>query len=245
LSTKLSYTKRNLNNNNLTLPLKTTANYSQHIPLNMDAKTTLVLLSDTILATGLITKEVKDLAFRDIPENAKTIYTTLADTLYKHMLQHSDNFIAEQVLLNIAYTNNLETTQSAIIQFIQDKYLRDLPDTLRWIDGSGLSRMNLNTPRNLTTILKAIYLKAGEKRVFEALSSGGRNGTLINQFKSDKVFIYGKTGSVSNNYCLSGFLIGDSGKRYSFSIMNNNFMLPTKIIKLEVERFITSLKSQL
>jgi D-alanyl-D-alanine carboxypeptidase/D-alanyl-D-alanine-endopeptidase (penicillin-binding protein 4) len=211
----------------------------------MDAKTTLILLSDTILATGLITKEVKALAFRKIPDNAKNINTTLTDTLYKHMLQQSDNFMAEQLLLNIAYKNNLETTQTAIIKYIQNNYLRDLPDTLRWVDGSGLSRMNLNTPRNFTAILKSIYSKAGEKRAFEALSAGGVNGTLINQFMSDKAFVYGKTGTVSNNYCLSGFLIGDSGKRYAFSIMNNNFMLPVKNIKLEVERFITSLKSQL
>ena len=239
------YTQRNPYNNNLSLPFMPAVNYSQRIPLNIDGKTTLVLLSDTILATGLITKEVKPLAYRKSPEFAKSIATAPADTLYKHMLQRSDNFLAEQLLLNMAYKNNVKTTQSAIINFIQYNYLRDLPDTLRWVDGSGLSRMNLNTPRNLTAILKSIYAKAGEKRAFEALSAGGVNGTLINQFKGDEVYVYAKTGSLSNNYCLSGFLIGNSGKRYAFSMMNNNFMLPLTNIRQEVERFITSLKNQL
>lgn len=234
--------QRDANNNNLTLPTNFNTGYKQNIPLNLDTKTTLILLADTLLATGQVTNQLKVLSFRKVPQTAQTVYTAAADTLYKQMLQTSDNFIAEQLLLSIAYRNNLETNQLAVIKYIKDNFLTTLPDTLQWVDGSGLSRINLNTPNNFTYILELIYNKAGEKKAFELLSAGGVNGTLKSQFKSNSCFIYAKTGTLSNNYCLSGFLIGNSGKRYAFSFMNNNYILPSKQIKQAVEQFITQIQ---
>lgn len=243
---ELNDAQREETNNNIKLPTIFKPNFSQKIPLYLDSKTALVLLSDTLLATGLITKEVKPLTCTKNLENAKKIYTTAADTLYKHMLQTSDNFIAEQLLLCIAYNNNLVTRQDSVIKYIKTGFLGFLPDTLQWVDGSGLSRMNLNSPRNFTALLKAIYLKAGEKRCFELLSAGGVNGTLKNRFKDGgKPYIYAKTGTLLNNFNLSGFLIGNSGKRYAFSFMNNNYMVDTLKAKLEVEKFIKKLQENL
>lgn len=238
----LKVAQRDVYNNNLVLPTKPDSVFKQKIPLNLDSKTTLILLSDTLLATGQVTKTLKNLPFRKTLQTAKTIYTTLADTLFKQMLQPSDNFIAEQLLMTIAYKNNLEPNQAAVIKYIKDNFLTTLPDTLQWVDGSGLSRINLNTPQNLTQLLNLIYNKAGEKRTFELLSAGGINGTLKSQFKGNTCFVYAKTGTLSNNYCLSGFLIGKTGKRYAFSFMNNNYVLPAKQIKLAVEEFITQIQ---
>jgi serine-type D-Ala-D-Ala carboxypeptidase/endopeptidase (penicillin-binding protein 4) len=243
---KLTEAHRAETNNNITLPTSLNNNFTQKIPLYLDSKTVIALLSDTLLATGLITKEVKPLLCTKKIETAKKIYTTAADTLYKHMLQQSDNFIAEQLLLCIAYNNNLATKQDSVIKYIKSNFLGFLPDTLQWVDGSGLSRLNLNTPRNFTSLLNAIYLKAGEKKCFELLSTGGVNGTLKNLFKNTgKPYVYAKTGTVLNNYCLSGFLIGNSGKRYAFSFMNNNYMVGTLQAKREVEKFITQLRENL
>ncbi len=238
----LKVAQREVYNNNLVLPTKPDSVFKQKIPLNLDSKTTLILLSDTLLATGQVTKTLKNLPFRKTLQTAKTIYTTLTDTLFKQMLQPSDNFIAEQLLMTIAYKNNLEPNQAAVIKYIKDNFLTTLPDTLQWVDGSGLSRINLNTPQNLTQLLNLIYNKAGEQRTFELLSAGGINGTLKSQFKGNTCFVYAKTGTLSNNYCLSGFLIGKTGKRYAFSFMNNNYVLPAKQIKLAVEEFITQIQ---
>ncbi|TAH03746.1 MAG: peptidase S13 [Sphingobacteriales bacterium] len=238
----LKVAQREVYNNNLVFPTKPDSAFKQKIPLNLDSKTTLILLSDTLLATGQVTKTLKTLPFRKTPQTAKTIYTTPADTLFKQMLQPSDNFIAEQLLMTIAYKNNLEPNQGAVIKYIKDNFLTTLPDTLQWVDGSGLSRINLNTPQNFIQLLNLIYSKAGEKRTFELLSAGGINGTLKTQFKGNTCFVYAKTGTLSNNYCLSGFLIGNSGKRYAFSFMNNNYTLPGKQIKQAVEQFITQIQ---
>ncbi|TAF46627.1 MAG: hypothetical protein EAZ51_05785 [Sphingobacteriales bacterium] len=242
----LKYAQREETNNNISLPTQVKNNFTQKIPLYLDGKTVMALLSDTLLATGLITNEVKPIPYSKGFEKAKKIATAATDTLFKYMLQPSDNFIAEQMLLCIAYNNNLVTKQDSIIKYIKTKYLGFLPDTLQWVDGSGLSRLNLNTPRNFTTLLKAIYIKAGEKRCFDLLATGGVNGTLKNQFKdTSKPYVFAKTGTLLNNYNLSGFLVGNSGHRYAFSFMNNNYLLDEQKVKLEVQKFIKLLRDNL
>ena len=72
------------------------------------------------------------------------------------------------------------------------------------------------------------------------LPNGGKSGTLRNMFKSSSTpFVFAKSGSLSNNYNLSGYLIGKSGKKFVFSFMNNSFLNPTADIRNEVERVLT------
>ena len=233
--------KRELENNNLTVPAKFSPDFKQTIPLRVDKTTIVNLLSDTLLATGLVLKQVETLPWRKVPTNAKTIYGVKTDSLYKQMLQQSDNFIAEEMLLNCAAANHLVMRTDSVISVANKNLFATLPDKIQWVDGSGLSRQNLITPRDLTTILQKVYDKVGdEHRLFSLLPAGGKSGTLKNMFGStDKPFVFAKTGTMSNNYNLSGYLIGASGKKYLFSFMNNNYVSTTQTVKAEVERILT------
>jgi D-alanyl-D-alanine carboxypeptidase/D-alanyl-D-alanine-endopeptidase (penicillin-binding protein 4) len=157
------------------------------------------------------------------------------------MLQPSDNFMAEEILLNCAAANHLKMSTSEVIKTASEKYLNNLPDKIQWVDGSGLSRLNLFTPRDMVVLLQNIYDKVNnEDRLFSLLPNGGKSGTLKNMFKTNpETFIYAKSGSLSNNYNLSGYLVGKSGKKYIFSYMNNNYVVPTSEIRAEVERILT------
>ncbi len=240
-SAELSIAKRGLENNNLVMPRRFAVNFSQAVPLHFDASITENLLTDTLLATGLIIKPVETLPWRKVPINAKTIYSVKADSLYKKMLLQSDNFIAEELLLNCAAANKLVMRTDSVISVANRNLFADLPDKLQWVDGSGLSRQNLVTPRDMAIVLQQIYDKVGdEKRLFDLLPNGGKSGTLQNMFKtSASPFVFAKTGSLSNNYNMSGYLIGASGKKYLFSFMNNNYVASTAIVKAEVERILT------
>jgi len=233
--------KRATDNNNLTLPINVPANLNQTIPIHFTKSVVENLLSDTLLATGQIIKPVVTLLYRQIPANAKKVYSVKADSLYKHFLQHSDNFMAEEILLNCAANNQLNMNTAEVIKTAKEKYLADLPDPIQWVDGSGLSRLNLTTPRNMVALLQKIYDKVGdENRLFEMLPNGGKSGTLRNMFKSSATpFVFAKSGSLSNNYNLSGYLIGKSGKKFVFSFMNNSYLNPTAAIRNEVERVLT------
>lgn len=240
-SSKVNRVQRDLESNNLTIPTKVSASFRQTVPLHLNKSLTENLLSDTLLATGLVIKPIVTLPWRKVPINVKTVYSIKADTLYKHMLQPSDNFMAEEILLNCAAANHITMRTDSVISLASKTFLKDLPDKIQWVDGSGLSRHNLFTPRDMVSLLQKIYDKVGnEERLFDLLPNGGKSGTLRNMFKSeDKPFVFAKSGSLSNNYNLSGYLIGASGKKYLFSFMNNNFTSPTSVIRAEVDRILT------
>ena len=117
-------------------------------------------------------------------------------------------------------------------------HLSDLPSPPIWQDGSGLSRYNLFTPRSMVTLLEKIKQEMSEEQMLSLLSIGGVDGTISNWYKSDtdEPYIFAKTGTLSNNHSLSGFLRTKSGKLLTFSFMHNNYNSSSTPVKLEMEK---------
>ena len=205
--------------------------YVQDVPFKTGAEVITGLLTDTL-------KKEVILINKPLTETAKIFYSLPADTLYKRMLHVSDNMIAEQLMLlnSNALSNNLNTEIG--IDSVEKKYLFDLLDSPKWVDGSGLSRQNLFTPRSIVALLHKIYEIVPEERLFKLLPAAGKSGTLKNLLKTDKPFIFAKSGSLNNNYCLSGFLITKKGKTLIFSMMNNDFVNSTSDIRKEVIKIL-------
>jgi hypothetical protein len=79
-------------------------------------------------------------------------------------------------------------------------------------------------------------------KLFSVLAAGGQNGTLSNVFVNNgNSYVYGKSGSMSAVYNLSGYLISKKGKTFIFSFMNNNFTKSVSQVRREVERILTSI----
>jgi D-alanyl-D-alanine carboxypeptidase/D-alanyl-D-alanine-endopeptidase (penicillin-binding protein 4) len=162
------------------------------------------------------------------------------------MMQHSDNFIAEQLLLNISgYLSDTMQTTGAI-SYIKKKYLVDISDQLLWYDGSGLTRYNLFTPKAITTILSKIYSKLSIDQIKHIFAAGGVSGTIANWYKNENgpPFVYAKTGTLKNVHCLSGYLFTDSGNTLIFSFMHNNFPGNSDSVKPGIDKVIRYIKSQ-
>lgn len=225
--------RRDLLNNEFHIPnVVIPSGFSQTVPL----KVTNQLVSD-LLKQSL--PNFEGITIMKKPRDVKTWYSIPSDTLFRQMLLPSDNFIAEHILLNIAATNGMEMNTSLVIDYVVKNYLGDLPDKPLWVDGSGLSRQNLFTPRAMIKLCEKIYDEVSdEERLFNLLPQGGKTGTLKNLFKSDKPYVFAKTGSLSNNHNLSGYLLTRKGKKYIFSFMNNNFTVPTAMIRPEMEKII-------
>lgn len=211
-----------------------TPKYSQQIPYKLSTVTTVNLLSDTL-------KKEVEIVDMKMPTSAKTIYNMKSDSVFKQMLLPSDNFVAEQLLLVYADKLGIEMNTSKVINKIQTQYLSSLPDKPQWVDGSGLSRGNLFTPRDMVALLELIYNEVNDqKRLFDLLPAGGKSGTLKNAYpKTDYPFVFGKTGSLSNNHNQSGYVVTKKGKVLIFSFMNNNFVLPTAEVRKEMVRIMT------
>jgi D-alanyl-D-alanine carboxypeptidase/D-alanyl-D-alanine-endopeptidase (penicillin-binding protein 4) len=148
--------------------------------------------------------------------------------------------MAEQLLLTYAAENERPMSTPDIIDYMIKNHLSDLPDKPQWVDGSGLSRQDLFTPASIVKLCEKIYDEVNdEERLFNLLPQGGKTGTLKNYFKSDKPFVFGKTGTLSNVHNLSGYLKTKSGKTLIFSFMHNNYVRPTADIRKEMERILT------
>lgn len=210
---------------------------SRDIPVHMTDQLMLQLLSDTLK------KEIK-LINIPLEIELQTVNSIPSDSLYTRMMQVSDNMLAEQLMLLYATANKLPLSTEKAIAHAVEHHLADLPDKPVWKDGSGLSRYNLFTPRTMVALLQKIYAKVPQERLFQILSAGGKSGTLKNLFKDEPPFIFAKTGSLSNVYNLSGYLVTKKGKVLAFSFMNNNFTKPTADVRKEVERILTSVHNK-
>jgi serine-type D-Ala-D-Ala carboxypeptidase/endopeptidase (penicillin-binding protein 4) len=212
------------------------AGYSQEVPFRYSAELAMRILSDTLK------KEIRIARYPWPVQGAKTWYSIPRDSLFKRMLLPSDNLMAEQLLLTYAAENGLEMNARKVIEHVQENYLTSLPDKPQWVDGSGLSRQNLFTPRTMIKLCELIYqeFSGREAELFELLPQGGKTGTIRNYFKSGQPFVFAKTGSLSNNVNLSGYLVTRKGKRLAFSFMNNNYTQPTVEIRKEMDRILTA-----
>ncbi|MGB8704749.1 MAG: D-alanyl-D-alanine carboxypeptidase [Gillisia sp.] len=204
----------------------------RYIPFKYSPELFVQLLSDTLH------KPVKLLDRTSHSRLTTPIYSIPTDSLYKTMLQESDNFMAEQLLYMVSQKISDTLTASETIDFLKNDIFKELPQEPVWVDGSGLSRYNMVTPEDLVFLLKKIHKEIPEKRLFELLPVGGKSGTLKNAFKEEPPFIFAKTGSLSNNYSLSGYLKTRKGKIILFSFMNNHFVIPSSEIKAAMEKIL-------
>jgi len=175
-----------------------------------------------------------------IPNGGKSIlYSIPSDTLYKRMMYVSDNFIAEQLLILASSTLSDTLDGRRAQKFMLEHHLSDLKQIPRWVDGSGLSRYNLFTPESMVQVLDKMYHEFPRERLFNFFPAGGVSGTLENWYPGNpKPYIYAKSGSLSNNYNLSGYLLTNSGKTLIFSFMNNHYLKPTAELKNQIRQIL-------
>lgn len=228
--------KRDFLRNNFVYPvMPVPPSFRQEIPWKTSAELTLELLRDTL-------KKPVWPVNMPLSATAKTIYNTNTGAVYKGMLQPSDNFIAEQLLLSCSSVKFNMLNTDSVISYSKTHFLNDLPDEPQWVDGSGLSRLNLFTPRSIIALLRKIKNEVNnDSLLYSMMPAGGATGTLRNTYKTDngQVFIWAKTGSLSNNYNQSGYLVTRKGRRLAFSFMNNNFTRPVKEVRDEMVRIMT------
>jgi len=115
--------------------------------------------------------------------------------------------------------------------------LNDIPQHPRWVDGSGLSRYNLFSPNDFVYIINKIQNEFGVEKLKNILPTGG-TGTLKNYFITDSSFIFAKTGSLSNNYTLSGLMTTKKNKQLIFSVMLNNYQGSSKAVRRLIEGYL-------
>lgn len=125
---------------------------AQQVPFVTSAAMTAKLLADTLKKDVLVQRKAWD-------PLAKIHYSGLLDSLYVPMLHESDNMIAEHLLLLIAAKNQWPGGAQDIISRLKKESNFEFMKSVRWVDGSGLSRYNLFRPMDFIEILRALSQK--------------------------------------------------------------------------------------
>ncbi|WP_245803687.1 D-alanyl-D-alanine carboxypeptidase/D-alanyl-D-alanine-endopeptidase [Algoriphagus marinus] len=180
-----------------------------------------------------------------LPENHLSYRGSPIFPMLKEMMLESDNFLAEQLMLMVSdrLFQRLDTERA--IEFMLKTYLFDLPDQPKWVDGSGLSRHNLFTPRTMVTLFEKLYRMIPDHELFELLPTGGVSGSLKNNYQAAQPYIFAKTGTMSNNHSLVGLIKTKSGKTYSFAFMNSNYLNKASEVRSEMEKVLLMVRDML
>ena len=85
--------------------------------------------------------------------------------------------------------------------------------------------------------------EVGEERLFELLPAGGMTGTISNWYGAkDGPYVFAKTGTLSNNHSLTGYLKADSGKTLLFCIMVNHYAHSTSKVRESMGEILKKIK---
>ena len=197
-----------------------------------------------LLAVSLLKDTLeKSISFQknaSIPASSyKTIKTVPTDSLLKIMMLRSDNFYADQIVLMASEKLLGKMDDAALIDTVSKTFFTNLPQRMRWVDGSGLSRYNLNTPENYIAILQQMQAKFGEARVKNIFEKGGE-GTISAYYKNFPGTMYAKTGTLGGQVALSGFIYTPKQQKLYFSVLVANHMSPSSTqVRRAVETYLT------
>lgn len=163
-------------------------------------------------------KKIQQISNFERPKEFKTLDGVQSDSLYKWMLQPSDNLFAEQILMmSSGVINDTLSVEGAIRSFDPDQ-------EFVWRDGSGLSRYNMFKPNEIRDLLKSFNLNT----ITSLLPQGQTSGTLEDWYSPN---IYAKTGTLSNNHSLAGYVKAKSGRTLIFVLMANHYTASTNTVR--------------
>ena len=157
--------------------------------------------------------------------------------------QDSNNLYAESLLNLLVYNtpenNSIDNLKEILTKLGLDANLYHLKD------GSGLSRHNLVTPEILVDLLTLIATTPEGKKYRDSLPIGGVNGTITNRFQETIVEekIQAKTGTLSGNLALSGYINPPIYPPLAFSIIVNKSDLKASQLRKVIDEIVIHLGS--
>lgn len=164
---------------------------------------------------------------RYAPGNQLAAYQSLplSDSL-KVVMKESDNLGAEMLFRKLGAINSgigsIESGRKEVRKFLVKASIA--PDSIRVVDGCGMSKSNLVTPEAIVKLLLYMNTQPQAAAFKDLLPVAGMDGTLKNRMTTAPARgrIFAKTGTLEGSYALAGYATAINGRRFAFSIMVNN-----------------------
>lgn len=141
--------------------------------------------------------------------------------------KRSQNFYAESVLKLLGARTCGRGSWDAGVRVVGE-FLQSLglaPGSYRMADGSGMSRNNRFTPRQVTTLLAKMLDHRHATEFLRTLPYSGEAGLSWEKRLADEPYggnVFAKTGRLRGVSALSGYAKAGSGRLYAFSVLCNN-----------------------
>ncbi len=160
-------------------------------------------------------------------------YSPELKEIIKVINKKSSNINAELLLKTIgrefrgfgSTTNGLECVQD----FLRKKGVSVANSSI--VDGSGLSRLNIVSPKYMVNFLSAIYRSKHKDNFIASLAEPNQDGTLANRLKMTlaETKVKAKTGSMNHISNIAGYITTRDGETLAFAIMINNYTVPRSL----------------
>jgi len=107
------------------------------------------------------------------------------------------------------------------------------PEAIAVRDGSGLSRHDYIAPRTLVKILDIMRRASAFSAFYESLPIAGVDGTIASRMRNTPAAnnVRAKTGTVDKARSLSGYVTTADGQMLVFSLLCNNYTVPTRAVE--------------
>jgi D-alanyl-D-alanine carboxypeptidase/D-alanyl-D-alanine-endopeptidase (penicillin-binding protein 4) len=200
------------------------------------------MLGRMLHARGIEARDAVTGRARPTAERLAKVDSRQLSRLLKAIDTESDNFAAELVLKAIGREVLGKGTSAAGAAVVRrDLRAAGVPLAgVRIVDGSGLSRENRVTARELAALLVAAWNDA-ELRPFlrDSLAVAGMTGTLADrlEYRPSRGRVRAKTGTTAIASALSGYV----GTRYAFVVVQNGSPIPTWSARQGQDRFVHEL----
>jgi D-alanyl-D-alanine carboxypeptidase/D-alanyl-D-alanine-endopeptidase (penicillin-binding protein 4) len=185
-------------------------------------------LAASKLARALSTSGVAvptQVALAKTPADAERVAVVRSPTLTRIVDTtdvYSDNFFAEMLMKLVGARLGAAGTTAAGAAVVED-FARAHGSGVHAVDGSGLTRSNRASPRQVAALLLAMRDDPAGDEFIQDLALTGKEGTVADRMRGTAA--YGrcrtKTGTITGVSNLSGYCFNKSGQTMVFSILMN------------------------
>ncbi len=177
--------------------------------------------------------------------------------LLRTLNHESRNLYAEQLLRTLAVEAPPDTTDEDLpegssplgVQAVLTTLADAGVDTSRvqLVDGSGLSRQNLVSPRSMTRLLQHMWTHAdatASSAFYQSLPTGGQDGTIQYRFRGGapaRGNVRAKTGTLTNMSALSGYVSTERGTPLAFVLFCNHHMADGREVRSAQDAVVNAL----
>jgi D-alanyl-D-alanine carboxypeptidase/D-alanyl-D-alanine-endopeptidase (penicillin-binding protein 4) len=153
--------------------------------------------------------------------------------IVKVVNKRSQNYYAEQLLKTLGATFQGQGSFSSGVQVVKEtlSQIGISPSQFIMVDGSGLSRRNFVTPRQVVTLLSHMARHRYGDYFWNSLPIAGVDGTIGMRMRHTSAHerVWAKTGYVDRVRALSGYATSLDGEMFIFSMIANNYTVPTSL----------------